>query len=201
MKKRTTYNQNWFEMGERVKKCRKHFGLSREQLVQKIEALPENCGKDRSVKQIEYIENGIRRLSDNYAMLISRALGVRVEYLKLEDDAMTEMEFKLFPAVKSILHRKDRERAVFAFLNAFGLAIECNVKCESTTNDFVKLEEAEMECELERVFREMDGEKAFALVTSSGKVLKYISERERDFFIDELSDFAEFKLNKLLEGR
>lgn len=198
MANRTTYNKLWCEMGKRVKNCRKRYGLSRDQLVQRIEALPANCGKDRSTKQIEYIENGTRKLSNDYALLISQALGVRVEYLLLKDDFMTDTEMNLFPAVKSILYKQDRERAVSAFLGAFGLSIELNVESKYKTDDFFNLEDAEMEREVERVFQKIEGDEAFALVGANGKVLKYLSTRERKHFIDELSDFAEFKLNKLL---
>lgn len=76
--------------GNRVRKCRKLRDLSMEQLSEKIELLPDNRGKRRSEKQISYIESGARPLSMEYATLIAQVLQVRVEYLLLKDNHMTE---------------------------------------------------------------------------------------------------------------
>lgn len=78
-----------FASGERIRKCRKMRGLSVIQLCERIELLPDNHGKRRSEKQINYLESGARKLSIEYATLLSQALQVRVEYLLLKDDYMT----------------------------------------------------------------------------------------------------------------
>lgn len=44
----------------------------------------------KSAYNIGYIERGTRPLSNDYALLLSQALQVRVQYLLLEDDYMTE---------------------------------------------------------------------------------------------------------------
>lgn len=77
-------------VGERVKECRKILGITQEELLDKIISLPENNGKTRSQKQLSYIENGTRELSNEYALLLSRALNVRLDYLLLKDDYRTE---------------------------------------------------------------------------------------------------------------
>ena len=92
MGKVTQYNPEWFAIGQQVKKCREFRGLSHEELSAKIEQLPENNGKVRSPKQLSYIENGVRPLSNEYAFLIAKVLNVRVEYLFLKDDFKTEGE-------------------------------------------------------------------------------------------------------------
>lgn len=90
MAKVTDSDKNRFKTGDRIKECRKLRGLSQAQLIEKIELLPDNHGKDRNEKQIAYLESGARTLSLEYATLIAQALQVRAEYLLLKDDYMTE---------------------------------------------------------------------------------------------------------------
>ena len=92
MEKVTHNKGTMFLIGERLKSCRKAAGLSQEQLIDIIEALPDNMGKERNAKQISYLENGTRQLSPEYASLLAQALNVRVEYLLLKDDFRTEIE-------------------------------------------------------------------------------------------------------------
>lgn len=88
-----TQNPNYaFRVGERLRECREWRGLTRAQLVEAVEKLPDNNNKTRSEKQIGYIENGTRQLSKEYAHLLADALCVRVEYLMLKDDYKTECD-------------------------------------------------------------------------------------------------------------
>jgi DNA-binding helix-turn-helix protein len=79
-------------MGKRLKECRTACGLSQEQLIDAVMKLPDNRGKERSEKQISYLENGTRPISVEYASLLAQVLNVRVEYLLLKDDFRTEHE-------------------------------------------------------------------------------------------------------------
>ena len=45
-----------FLMGKRLKECRIACGLSQEQLIEAVMKLPDNRGKERSEKQISYLE-------------------------------------------------------------------------------------------------------------------------------------------------
>ena len=81
-----------FLMGKRLKECRIACGLSQEQLIEAVMKLPDNRGKERSEKQISYLENGTRPISVEYASLLAQVLNVRVEYLLLKDDFRTEHE-------------------------------------------------------------------------------------------------------------
>ena len=90
MKIGTENVDDMFEAGRRLKECRKWRGMSREKLIECVEALPDNKGKTRSPKQISYIENGTRPLSSEYAFLLAQALNIRVEYLLLKDKYRTE---------------------------------------------------------------------------------------------------------------
>lgn len=92
MVKGTSDKENMLLAGERLRECRKLRGMTLEQLAECIELLPGNNGKVRSAKQISYIENGTRTLSAEYALLLSEALNVRIEYLLLKDEYKTEEE-------------------------------------------------------------------------------------------------------------
>lgn len=90
MAKRVTNSKDKMLLcARRVKECRKEKGLSQEELIQKIELLPENRGKRRNEKHLSAIECGKRILSIEYARLISKVLMVREEYLLGYDDFKT----------------------------------------------------------------------------------------------------------------
>lgn len=82
----------WLLSGNRLKEMRKANNLTQEQLTEKIQTLPENKGKARSEKSIGRMERGEMPISPEYAFLISRVLGCRVEYLLAQDDYETEAE-------------------------------------------------------------------------------------------------------------
>ena len=92
MEKVTFSEAEMLAMGERVKECREMRGLTQDELTERIELLPENKGKTRNTKQLSYIERGKRVLSNEYAVLISAVLDVRIEYLFLKDNFKTEDE-------------------------------------------------------------------------------------------------------------
>ena len=81
--------------GERVRECREEQHLTLEKLAELVYELPENGGKPRSSVHIGYIERGDRELSYEWARLLSKALGVRVEYLLGEDDYKTENQRRI----------------------------------------------------------------------------------------------------------
>ena len=88
----TSDKENMLMAGERLKECRELRGITQEKLAELIELLPGNNGKVRSAKQISYLENGTRAISMEYAVLLSQALHVRIEYLLLKDDYKTDIE-------------------------------------------------------------------------------------------------------------
>lgn len=97
-KKVTDSRDNMLLSAQRVKECREEKGLSQEELIQKIELLPENRGKHRNEKHLSAVECGKRALSIEYARLISKVLMVREEYLLGYDDFKTgsaQTDFRL----------------------------------------------------------------------------------------------------------
>ncbi|MEE0801284.1 MAG: helix-turn-helix transcriptional regulator [Gemmiger sp.] len=121
MTKRTKFNETWFAVGQRVKECRKMRGMTRQQLVDAIESLPANNGKDRSEKQIGYIESGTRSMSTEYAVLISEALDVSIDYLQLKSDYKTETERSLaeFSNFKTEWQQRIDAMRVLAYLAGY----------------------------------------------------------------------------------
>lgn len=99
-KKVTDSRDNMLLSAQRVKECRKEKGLSQEELIQRIELLPENRGKHRNEKHLSAIERGKRPLSFEYARLISKVLMVREEYLLGYDDFKTGSAQTNFEAQK-----------------------------------------------------------------------------------------------------
>lgn len=101
MKNRTSTDDKIKEMGRRLRECRKLRKLSQQDLSYLVETLPENNGKVRSPKQIGYIESGSRQLSEEYAMLLAKALNVDSKYLLLQspfkskDDELNDIREKL----------------------------------------------------------------------------------------------------------
>ncbi len=82
MEEKVTHNKETMLLcGKRVKECREERGYTQAELIEKIEHLPENNGKTRNEKHLSAVERGERRLSIEYARLISRVLKVREDYL------------------------------------------------------------------------------------------------------------------------
>lgn len=101
MENRTLSDDQMKEMGRRLRECRKMRKLSQQDLSYLVETLPENNGKVRSPKQIGYIESGSRRLSEEYAVLLAKALNVDSKYLLLQSpfkskgDEINDMKVKV----------------------------------------------------------------------------------------------------------
>lgn len=140
MGKGTKNHETWCEMGRRVKECRRLKGMSRAQLVEAIESLPSNNGKDRSEKQIGYIESGARALSTEYAMLISEVLGVSVEYLQLKSDYKTQTEKSLaeFSSFSTEWRQRLNAVRVLAFLAGYEIEIFKEENKERNIEEFLR---------------------------------------------------------------
>lgn len=75
--------------GKRLKECRTRMGYTQQELIERVEELPENRGKTRNEKHLSSVERGIRSLSIEYATLLSKVLKVRKEYLLGYDNYRT----------------------------------------------------------------------------------------------------------------
>lgn len=93
MNKKVTDNKEFMlRCGKRVKECREAAGYTQSELSATLETLPENNGKIRNEKHISAVERGERRLSIEYARLISKVLNVREEYLLCQDNFKTKQQ-------------------------------------------------------------------------------------------------------------
>lgn len=101
-------NNPWVNVpsGERLKICRKRMNLTHLQLMDKVCELPENNGKERSEKQIGYIESGKRQMSAEYARLFAKVLGVQPAFLLCETDYETEY-YRLCALINEVNHEGD----------------------------------------------------------------------------------------------
>lgn len=184
MKTRTENREDVFEIGKRLKECREWRGLSRDELIQCVEALPSNRGKVRSVKQLSYIENGTRTLSMEYASLFSQALNIRIEYLLLKDDFRTEEE----RISVHVDNRHTRVDLISELLKLHGYEIK-----EVTR---------EMPVEVDETGRKYQ-RKTFAIVLPRGSV-RYFSQAEILDLIGRIDDAVEvqcaFQFRKLRDG-
>ncbi len=168
-----------FLMGKRLKECRIACGLSQEQLIDAVMKLPDNRGKERSEKQISYLENGTRPISVEYASLLAQVLNVRVEYLLLKDDFRTEHE--MFEDGLRGLH--DAYSNIVNLIKLHGYDIQEVDLSES--NDFIK---------------QIYSDNAVKISSRNGKVAM-ISHKQWRTLISEINRFVAFELSGLPFGK
>lgn len=183
-----------FEVGRRIRECRKMRGLSRMELMDKIELLPDNGEKVRSEKQIGYLENGTRILSLEYANLIAQALQVRVEYLLLKDDFKTEDERASYIGQSGDSRKRMIEQLIelHGYRSAFERwdAKTCHLQYPPDISD----DEA-----LERI-RDTRPDPIISITAPSGAI-RYIERREYFRIVKNIDDYIEMQLCFLFRKR
>ena len=85
-------NSFMLSSGDRLKECRTALHLTQNDLAEKISNQSGCTAVGGSEKQISFIENGKRPLSEKYASLLGKALDVRPEYLLALDNFKNELE-------------------------------------------------------------------------------------------------------------
>ena len=183
-----------FKTGERIRECREMRGLSRKQLVDKIMLLSDNGEKDRSEKQISYLENGTRTLSFEYANLIAQALQVRIEYLLLKDDFKTEDE-----RISYICQSKDSRESMIEHLielHGYSSMLEkwdartCHLQYPPDISD----DEA-----LKRI-HDTQPDPIISITAPSGAI-RYLERREYFRIVKNIDDYIEMQLSFLFRKR
>lgn len=205
MKKETQTTEKDVLIGKRLRECRKNRGLTQQELAAIVYDLPENNEEERTPQQIGYIERGQRKLSLEWASLLAKALGVRMEYLLYKDDFETNWQKKIFPSVKSIAERSIRERALMSFFEVLGVSFEILVDevdeahKNITTDDFLNNATDE---EIDKIFNSVFSKQSrYLLKSKHGDTIAVIDSSEKDHFFDEIYDFVEFKVNRLIERK
>lgn len=173
-----------FLTGERLRKCREICGLSRAQLIEKIENLKDNHGKIRSEKHLSYLENGTRALSVEYAELLAQALNVRSEYLLLKDDFRTETD----RIAASVGMRHSRNDLIVEILRCHGYGVE-----DATQSMPTQVDEQGREFRVAMVSL-ISPRGATRLFTNEG-FLKFISQID-----DSIEMQSAFQFRKLRDG-
>lgn len=197
-------------MGERVKKCRKKMCLSQEELASLVRNLPENNGKERTPQHIGYIERGDRKLSAEWAYLLSKVFNVRAEYLLCEDDFETDFHKKAFPVVNDFLSRAHIRDAVEKYSEVFGIKFNFFIEGidtdafkekhkDKTTNEALSDDDVieEISDMVSKAFESKN--RKYQILDSKDNIIKTISEDEFIQFATELHNFFEFTFNKLIQ--
>lgn len=203
MKKTTKKEQNVL-CGERVRLCRSLKGLTLEQLEERVTSLPSNNGRQRSSQHIGYVERGDRPLSLEWACLLAEALDVRVEFLLCKDDFRTDLERMAHPYTKRVVTKSFRAQVMDAVLREFGISFdlasqsEFDIDCsDMSAEDFSKLSPAMQEYLVNRFFDcATDGDYS---LFHNGELIAIVSEREKELFEEDICDYIDLKIRRLLE--
>lgn len=153
-------------------------------------------------QHLSLIITGKRNLTADAAQRIAQMFPpTRFEWLMGFDDFRTPDEMKLYPAVKILWEKRQREKAASTFLKTFGLSFEFSFDIENELKEknIEECTDTEIDKAVEYVAKKLESEQAYVLKNLSGDTLFYCSREERQHFIDDLCEYAEFKLNKMIE--
>lgn len=153
---------------------------------------------DISMNTLSKIVNGKSPLTPYVADKIVKCFpGTRYEWLMGSDRFETDAEKQLFPAIDSMVRKRDAERAVMAFLKVYGITIEANSAVEMTTGEFFDLPKDKVKNAVKNALTTLNSDHAFVVKDRRGNILKYISDAERKRFIEDIYDFVDMKFDKL----
>ncbi|MBQ3155236.1 MAG: helix-turn-helix transcriptional regulator [Clostridia bacterium] len=203
MKETTKKEQNVL-CGERVRLCRLSKGLTLERLAEKVEALPSNNERTRSSRHIGYVERGDRPLSLEWACLLAEALDVRMEYLLCKDDFRTELDRLAHPFTERAVTKSFRAQVMDVILREFDISFELAAHREfdidfrdMSAETFSKLS-PEMKEYLANRFFDYPTDGDYSLF-HNGKLIAMVSEREKELFDEDIYDYIDLKIRRLLE--
>ena len=185
--------------GERVKALLKEYSMTQIELADKISFTPEHLNS---------MLNGKRTLTSETAERIAEIFPpVLPSWILCETDCRTKQQEEHLPLIKCFLEKKQRESAVLALLNSFDIAIEFNgddfgdMANLSTANFFDRATEEDISHLLSAIDSRASSKRGYRAVrTNTGDILGYFSEQDRLAFIDEICEFVEFKLIRLIGG-
>lgn len=179
--------------GERLRSLLEKHSMEQQELAIKIGYTKEH---------ISYIINGKRNLTEDAAeRIVEMFPETRIEWLLGYDNYETEFMKAACEAIKPVLERGRRRRAVENFFNSFDLSFSVNVADSSaldeTTDEFLDHATAD---DIQEAFAEMESviksPKAY-VIKKDGEIWGYCSEDEKRILFEEILDFAEFSLLKL----
>lgn len=152
-------------------------------------------------EHINSVIKGHRNLTDEMARVIlelDEFSSERYEWLMDYTKLRTNLEENLYPLVKKLVERKQREVAVTEMLKEFSLSFELNIpdKLNMTTEEFTNLPDHKME----QVLNDFNSYNiSYTLKKSDGEIILQCRLDEYETFINDICDYLEFKLNQMLE--
>lgn len=184
--------------GKRLKMLLTENGIDQQELADKIGYTKEH---------ISYIINGRRNLTEEAAQAVVKQFpDTRIEWLMGYDDFKTQLQSSLFPAVKSLISTKNRERALKKMLSVYGLSFEFDPKepphsfeaLENTKiEDMDKIPEDVLSQGISDFMEREDNQPDYILKCSSGETILRCSKKQIKQLAIDIEDYLEFKLNKL----
>lgn len=166
MKETKEYYKTDPDAGKRVKEAREYAQLTRT-------GLAERCFLSQSL--ISSVENGSRRLTDGVAREISKACGVRLEYILGMDDFMTEDQL--------LEHRKAE----------VGNLLKQREMAETWYDSFVYAVANQIDHDFS-----VDSEGRYSFTRYDGRTV-IIQEADYKNMREEFFDFAAFTLERLIQ--
>lgn len=158
-----------------------------------------------SQNTLSRIANGKAPLTYHVASQISALYpDISSRWLMGETDFKSDMEERLFPVIRSLIGKRDAERAIAAFLRVYGVMIETNPSDselkEMRADEFSDLPEDRLRGAAASLLADLNSDHAFVVKDSHGNPLKYISGTEKKRFIEDICDYVNMKFEKLMQG-
>lgn len=175
--------------GKRLKDCIKYANTTQEKLADLIFTTPQTISKIANEKSPLSLDNAVR---------ISRALKVRLEYLLLEDDYMTETE-KIHEYTKQDLGRKNSCQSLIESLGYTVITMKENPdgSSESMHRPFKRLTINDNDSS-EQIIQRAESSypvRIFVLKAPDGRSV-YVEQEEYMRIIQDIEDYAIMKCEK-----
>ena len=178
--------------GTRCKQYRKKVGMTQAKLAEEI-----NC----SVDLISAIERGSRSLTIKNAEAMSKVLGVRKEFLLCFDDFETDGEKNAMPYVEATTVLQARKEAfrLYAGICGYNIVLVDNSNYKNLSPDvFTSMSPQKQSETLIGISNEL-GAIYYSLQTKGGVEGFRCNAAEFTSIVEEIAEFAEFKIKKLIE--
>lgn len=179
--------------GTRCKQYRKKAGMTQAKLAEEI-----NC----SVDLISAIERGSRSLTVKNAEAMSKVLGVRKEFLLCFDDFETDGEKNTTPYIETttVLQAKKEAFSLYAGICGYNIALVDNSNYKNLSpNAFISMSPQQQAETVIGISSEL-GAIHYSLQTKEGVEVFRCNATEFTSIVEEIAEFAEFKIKKLIEG-
>ena len=192
----TDSTDNKLLCGQRVAECRKRAGYTQEKVIELIMALPENRNKNRTEKQLSYIENGNRSLSIEYAHLLSQVLNVRSAYLLGMDNYKTDDEI----LKNTMQHASQKDTACQMLLESLGYKfkqVDSSLYQKQAKRITVLSDDTP-----EQIFQHLETAEPltlYALKNAKGKTV-YIEHGKLLSLINDIEDYANYQCQRYMKN-